>query len=123
RLPYRQDRRPLRPDHIAAWYPPHFVFSNKILEFPPNFVISFIGTPSSRDKISTTFEPQKPPWHLPIPARVRRLTPSTSRAPAGAWIASRISPSVIVSQRQITLPYALFLAISASRSAFVILRK
>ena len=41
-----------------------------------------------------------------MPALVRRFTPSKERAPSGRWIASIISPSVIISQRQIMLPYS-----------------
>ena len=49
-----------------------------------------------------------------MPARVRRFTPSMSIAPAGAFMASLISPSVIVSQRQMTRAYAGFSAMRAS---------
>ena len=58
-----------------------------------------------------------------MPALVLLLTPSTSLAPAGARIASRISPSVIVSQRQIILPYDGFLAIRALRSSLLMCLK
>ena len=47
---------------------------------------------------------QKPAWHRPMPARVRRLTPSRLRAPGVRWMASRISPSVTRSQRQTICP-------------------
>ena len=40
------------------------------------------------------------PWHLPMPARVLRFTPSISSAGMGPWHAAMISPSVTVSQRQ-----------------------
>ena len=47
---------------------------------------------------------QKPAWQRPIPARVRRLTPSRLRAPGTRWMASMISPSVMLSQRQMIWP-------------------
>ena len=52
-----------------------------------------------------------------MPARVRRLTPSSERAPTGRRIASRISPSVTDSQRQMMLPYAGSRRISSFRSS------
>ena len=65
---------------------------------------------------------QKPAWHRPMPARVRRLMPSMSSAPTGRRMASRISASVTVSQRQTTLPKSGLAAMAASRSAAVISR-
>ena len=47
---------------------------------------------------------QKPAWHRPIPALVLRFTPSSVFAPSGRRMASTISPSEIVSQRQTILP-------------------
>ena len=47
---------------------------------------------------------QKPAWHLPIPALVRRFTPSRLFAPGVRRIASMISPYVTDSQRQTMLP-------------------
>ena len=70
---------------------------------------------SSRLKISVTRGEQKPLWQRPIPARVRRFTPSRSTAPTGDLIAATISPSVIISQRQIILPYKGFSSISWAR--------
>ena len=59
---------------------------------------------SSRERISTTRGAQKPPWHRPMPALTRRLTPSTDTGGMGARRQARISPSVTVSHRQITRP-------------------
>ena len=53
---------------------------------------------------------QKPPWQRPMPARVRRLTPSMLRAPTGRRIAARISASVTCSQRHTSVPYSGFFA-------------
>lgn len=61
-------------------------------------------TCSSLDRISITLGEQKPDWQRPIPARVRRFTPSRDFAPKGLRTAFTISPSVTISQRQITLP-------------------
>ncbi len=83
---------------------PPFVLSSTILESPPSFVIFSIGIPSSLLMISIVRGEQKPAWHLPMPARVLRLTPSRERAPRGLWMASMISPSVTDSQRQIMRP-------------------
>ncbi|MPN33206.1 hypothetical protein SDC9_180690 [bioreactor metagenome] len=74
------------------------------------------STPRSRAKISSTRGPQKPPWQRPIPGLQRRLTPSTETGGMGECSASRISPSVTVSQRQITRPYAGLRLTSSSRS-------
>src|SRR3990172_10018393 len=62
----------------------------------PRFVTALNGTPSSRESTSMQRAVQNPPWHLPIPARVRNFKPSRVRAPAA--MASRISPSVTSSQ-------------------------
>lgn len=62
--------------------------------------------------ISSTLGPQNPPWHLPIPVSARLLIPSSETGGTGELSASIISPSVMVSQRQITLPYAGFSLIS-----------
>ena len=43
-----------------------------------------MGMPVSRLMISATRGAQKPPWHLPVPARQRRLTPVTLVAGIGA---------------------------------------
>ena len=76
----------------------------KLSPFP--FFTSCKGIPVSSAMISATRGIQKPPWHLPMPARVRRLTPSIVRAPTGRRMAARISASVTVSQRQMILPQA-----------------
>ena len=47
---------------------------------------------------------QNPPWQRPMPDLVRRLMPSSVRAPTRARIDARISPSVTPSQRQMTRP-------------------
>jgi len=65
-----------------------------------------IGSRNSLLRISKTRGVQKPPWQRPVPGRTRRLTPSTVRAPAGRRMASMISASVTVSQRQIIRPYS-----------------
>ncbi len=70
----------------------------------PALVTALWSTPSSRARISITLGEQKPPWHRPIPARTRRFTPSTLRAPGTRRMASMISPSVTVSHRQMTAP-------------------
>ncbi len=75
-----------------------------ILDAPPDLVTWDRGTPSSRARISMTRGLQKPAWQRPIPARVRRLTPSRLRAPGTRWMASRISPSVTLSHRQMICP-------------------
>ena len=60
---------------------------------PPYFSIS-----------SITRGAQKPPWHRPMPARVRRLTPSTVGLPSVRSMAWAISASVTVSHRQMMRP-------------------
>ena len=47
---------------------------------------------------------QNPPWQRPMPARVRRLTPSSVRAPMRQRIAARISASETLSQRHTIRP-------------------
>ena len=55
-----------------------------------------------------------------MPLRVRRLMPSSVRAPTRALIAARISPSVTVSQRQMIRPYVgSFFTCSASSSGVI----
>ena len=74
------------------------------LEAPPAFVNSNGDLPSSLASISMVLGEQKPDWHLPIPALVLRFTASSDFAHKGLRIAFKISPSVTVSQRQITFP-------------------
>ena len=62
--------------------------------------------PSSRERIATTRLWQKPLWQRPMPARQRRLTPSTETAPGWRRIAATISASGTVSQRQTICPHA-----------------
>ena len=81
-----------------------------------------MGIPSSRARISTTWGPQNPPWHRPIPALARRFTASTLRAEGFRRIAARISPSVIISHRQTIRPKAGSLAANSARSSSVISR-
>lgn len=90
-----------------------------IFEFPPDFVISDWFTPRSLAKISMVLGEQKPAWQRPIPALVRRLIPSNDFAPSGRLMASMISPSVIISQRQIMFPYSGFSLINAALSSLL----
>ena len=81
-----------------------YLYKVSSFESPPAFVRVRGETFSSLARISMVLGEQNPAWHLPMPARVLRFTPSRDLAPNGLRIALRISPSVTVSQRQITFP-------------------
>ena len=91
---------PAPPSSLSLFVPTMIRESGLFLQISSN------GIPHSLDSISIILGVQKPPWHRPMPARTLRFTPSSVRAPSGLRIASRISPSVTVSQRQMTCPYA-----------------
>ena len=97
-----------------------FSFPASSFDSPPNFVSSVMGIFSSRASMSITRGEQKPPWQRPMPARVRRFTPSSERAPRR--MASTISPSLMVSQRQMIRPYRESFAMRAARPALSSLR-
>ena len=97
----------------------YFVFPKTISEPFSFFRMAVSGKLSSLARISMTRGEQKPAWHRPIPALVLRFTPSNDFAPSGLWIASIISPSVIISHRQIILPYAGFSLINVTLSSLV----
>ena len=68
----------------------------RICDSPPHCV-SFKRrkSPAPRISISTTRGPQKPPWHLPIPARVRSLTSDNDcvRPEVCVWRPGSLLPS------------------------------
>src|SRR5208283_3425583 len=80
---------------------PHRRPCSRALPFP-FFVILSQGSPASLITILRIRDVQKPPWHRPIPARVKYLTPSSVVCPL--LTAATISASDMFSQRQTMFP-------------------
>lgn len=70
-------------EKFSTPYYPSLLLSAIRLEPFPDLQISSWGMSSSLARISITRGEQNPAWHLPIPALVRRLTPSNVCAPSG----------------------------------------